>query len=342
MKKTAAIVILSLLCLGLAVTCVCLGRKPGKVQIKVLILPKFEVGEMTGDTAGEAQYYYEEYVRGGTEYKISGAPDSCRLYVKNGVALFLTGMGKVDSSLNTAMLLGDERFDFSKAYVISTGCAGSAVGYGVMGDVFVLTATVDYDLGHHADPREMKDEKDVTWFRENDHDALSVIRLNPELTNRVYELVKDVKLETTEKTRNYMREAFAGEAWADRDPKVLRGTGVTGDNFWKGRYDHANALAKVAAYGCEDPFATTEMEDMAITKVIERFGLLDRYIVLRDSVNVDIFMDGDFPESIWDSSFEKRATEDEQGEALDIFDTAMKNNFKVGKTIIDAILSGGL
>lgn len=54
MKKTAAIVILSLLCLGLAVTCFCLGRKPGKVQIKVLILPKFEVGEMTGDTAGEA------------------------------------------------------------------------------------------------------------------------------------------------------------------------------------------------------------------------------------------------------------------------------------------------
>lgn len=29
---------------------------------------------------------------------------------------------------------------------------GSAIEYGVMGDVYVITATVDYDLGHHADP----------------------------------------------------------------------------------------------------------------------------------------------------------------------------------------------
>ncbi|MBR6019448.1 MAG: hypothetical protein IK055_04425 [Lachnospiraceae bacterium] len=347
MKKRLLIAVLAILAIcALAGVCAPAGSGSGgkkrqdKVQIKVLILPKFEVGQMTGDTAGEAQYYYEAYVRGGEEYTIAGVPDSSRLYVKDGIALYLTGMGKVDSALNTAMLLSDDRFDFSNAYVLSTGCAGSAVGYGVMGDVFVLTATVDYDLGHHADPREMKEVKDVTWFHENDHDNLSVVKLNADLTGRVYDLVKDVKLETTEKTRRYMRDAFAGEAWADREPQVLRGTGVTGDNFWKGRYDHANALAKVEAYGCADPFATTEMEDMAVTKVIQRFGLLDRYIILRDSVNIDIFMDGDSPETLWDAGFEERATRDDQGEVLDIFDTAMRNNFKVGKVIIDAILSG--
>ena len=346
-EKRNWIVTIALTCLGLACVCslaICFFmRKPAEsdaLKIKVLILPKFEVGEMTGDFPGEAQLYFDEYVRDGEEYVIAGVPESCKLYVKDGVALYLTGMSKVDSSLNAAMLLSDERFDFSDAYVLSTGCAGSAVGYGVMGDVFVLSATVDYDLGHHADPREMKQDKDVTWFHENDHDAISVVKLNADLIDRVYELVKDVKLETTEKTRKYMRETFPGESWADREPKVLRGTGVTGDNFWKGKYDHANALAKVAAYDCADPFATTEMEDIAITKVICRFGLLDRYIILRDSVNIDIFMNGDSPESIWDTSFEARATEDEQGEALDIFETAMWNNFRVGKVIIDKILSG--
>jgi len=42
--------------------------------------------------------------------------------------------------------LSDERFDFSDAYILSTGCAGSAEGYGIMGDVFVITAAADYDL----------------------------------------------------------------------------------------------------------------------------------------------------------------------------------------------------
>lgn len=318
------------------------NKTEGRVQINVLILPKFEIGQMTGDAAGEAQYYFEEYVLGGEEYEIAGANKNCRLYVKDGIALYLTGMGKVDSALNTAMLLSDDRFDFSKAYVLSTGCAGSAAGYGTMGDVFVLTATVDYDLGHHADPRDMKVMTDETWFSENDHDELSVVKLNPAFTGRVYDLVKNVKLETTEKTKAFLAKEFPGEAWANREPQVLRGTGVTGDNFWKGRYDHKNALKKVATYGCEDPFATTEMEDMAVVKTLQRFGLLDRSVVIRDSVNLDVFMNGDYPELMWDSSFEERATGDESGETLDIFDTAMRNNFKVGKTIIDAILRGEL
>ena len=37
------------------------------ISIKVLILPKFENGEMTGDFPGEAQYYYDAYVKDGDE-----------------------------------------------------------------------------------------------------------------------------------------------------------------------------------------------------------------------------------------------------------------------------------
>ena len=48
---------LTLICTALLSAC---GSSPKK--IKVLILPKFEIGEMTGDMPGEAQLYYEEYL----------------------------------------------------------------------------------------------------------------------------------------------------------------------------------------------------------------------------------------------------------------------------------------
>ena len=338
--RIAAIVLGAML---LSVTLFACSAKPeDRVRIKVLLLPKFEIGEMSGDFPGEAQYYYEAYVMGGEVFEIPGASGDGRLYVKDGIALFLVGVGKVESALNTAMLLSDARFDFSETYVISTGCAGCAAEYGVMGDVYVISAAVDYDLGHHADPRDLTEASDVTWFREADCDSQAAVLLNAELTERVYSLVKDVPLETTEKTRTFMTKAFPDEAWADRDPRVLRGTSVTGDNYWKGWYDHKNALKIVETYACEDPFAVTEMEDLAVLQTLSRFGLLDRSIVIRDSVNMDVFMMGDTPESLWDTGFSEKATSGNDGESFDIFVTAMQNNFKVGRTIIEAIADGGL
>lgn len=50
-------------------------------------------------------------------------------------------------------------------------------------------------------------------------------------------------------------------------------------------------------YGCPDPYALTEMEDHAMSVVLDRLGMLDRYIIIRDSVNTDVFMNGASPES---------------------------------------------
>ena len=41
-----------------------------KIPVKVLILPKFEVDEMSGDFPGEAQLYYEHYLDGAEEYEV--------------------------------------------------------------------------------------------------------------------------------------------------------------------------------------------------------------------------------------------------------------------------------
>ena len=194
----------------------------------------------------------------------------------------------------------------------------SAAENSVMGDVFIITCTVDYDVGHRVDSSELADRDAATWFHDADLDSIAVVRMNPDLMESVYALVRDVPLATTEKTRNYMKAAFNGADWALRDPRVLRGTAVTGDNYWKGSRGHQNALLMVSTYRCPDPYAVTEMEDVAVARTAERMGMLDRLIIIRDSV---------------------MATEDNI-EAADIFETAMKNNFAVTRVIIDRILEG--
>ena len=321
-----------------------LAEQPGAagspLPVKVLILPKFEVGEMAGDFPGEAQYYYEAYLADAEAYDVPNGAPVTTLYYRDGVALCALGMGKINAALSTMAILSDARFDYSQAYILSTGCAGSAAETTVMGDVFLITTAVDYDLGHHADGRDLADPEGGSWFHDADFDDAAVVILNQALAAKAYALVKDVPVETTDRTRNTMLHAFDGADWAVRDPLVLTGTTVTSDNYWKGSHGHANALRMVETYACPDPYVTTEMEDVAVARAAQRMGLLDRLIVIRDSVNMDVFMLGATPESLWGDAEATTLADDESVEAADIFAVAMKNNFDVGRVIIDSILSG--
>lgn len=319
-----------------------LAERQAAIPIKVLILPHFEVDGMSGDFPGEAQYYYEEYLQGGDEYDVRGLPEGTKLYQKDGIALCLTGQGKVSTALAISAVLSDERFDFSDTYVIATGCAGAARDYGVLGDVYVISAAADYDLGHQADTREQGNGLSTTWYHDEDYDDIAVVMLDQKLVDDVFNLVKDTHLETTEQAVTQLAESFPGEEWATRPPQVLKGTSITGDNYWKGAYGHQNALLVTETYGCPDPFAATEMEDIAVCRTLESFGMLDRLIILRAAVNMDVFTSGNTPESLWGSTSEDQIASSSSMESADIFAPAMRNNYAVGKVVIQAILDGEL
>ena len=352
MKKLMKPFLITLVCVAAAVIVIMLSgvsfggktgsgtKTDGRIAVSVLVIPKFEIGELTGDSAGEAQLFYENMFKGADEYTVPGLGGDAVLYVKDGHAMILAGEGKVASALTTAAVLTDERFDFSDAYIISTGCAGSAKGYSVMGDVVVITGIADYDLGHHADPREMEHPENPTWFHDAEFDPTASLMPDQELADRVYELTKDIKLETTPTTRMFMEDSFPGEAWAARDPKVIKGTDITADNYWKGEYDDRNAKLVAETYGCPDPFALTDMEEIAVGRVIDRLGMTDRYIAIRCSVNMDVFLEGNDPETLWTS--DDHITSGNSMEALDIFPVAMMNNYRVVRTVVDAIDSGKL
>ena len=62
-------------------------------------------------------------------------------------------------------LLGASNYDFSDTVIVSVGCAGGSTGTCVYGDVVLVTAACDLELGHHTGRLELQDPaKGLTWF----------------------------------------------------------------------------------------------------------------------------------------------------------------------------------
>ncbi len=339
-KKAIVITVITLL-LSLFLLSAC-GNTAEKTKVKVLIIPKFEIGEISGDFPGEAQLFYEGYCAGCEELGIPNTTPTASFYFNkgNGVGLLITGSGKTAAGLSLMSLLSWDAYDFSDAMIVSVGCGGANTGSFTFGDVVLVTAVCDYELGHHTDNSELKDpDSEHTWFPDDSFRDYSVELLNPDLCEKVYPMIKDCTLSTTETTKSVLAKNFPDEEWASRDPVVTKGTAITADSYWKGREDHENAGFIAEYYECPDQYAVTEMEEISIMNAAECFGLKDRVISLRVIVNMDTFLKGESPEQLWlgDSSFSGDA-EEGTGETVDIFEPAMHNLFDVSSIVIDAIL----
>ena len=332
-----------LLCVPLFSSC---SGVPKTTAIRVIVIPKFEEGEMAGDFPEEAQLFYERYCEGCEESVIPNMPPTAHFYMneENGVGILVTGSGKTAAGFSLLTLLASELYDCTDAYIVSVGCAGGSVGYSTIADLVVVTAACDYDLGHQVDSRDREDSNAaVTWFPDEAYADYGSKLLNADLCERVYQLIKDCPLRTTELTKRKLQENYPTWEGAYRDPMVLKGTAVSGDNYWKGAYGHVTAQYIVKYYGCLDPFAVTEMEEIAIANAASCYGMLDRMISLRVIVNTDLFMDDDWPESLWpeDTNVNQKFARDNT-ETLDIFEPAMHNLFDASSIVIDAILDGSL
>ena len=315
---------------------------PKKTALRVIIIPKFEVGEMSGDFPGEAQLFYEEYCPGCEEIEIPHLPESAHFYYngQNGVGLLVTGSGKTAAGLSLMAVLSSGRYDYSDATIVSVGCAGGSVGKCTLGDVVLVTAVCDYDLGHHVDAHERtRSDTRIMWFPDDSYGEYEYELLNADLCEKTYEMIKDCSLQTTEEPKEAMREQFADYGEEDILPEVRKGTALTGDNFWKGIYGHETADFIAKYYGCPDPYMATEMEEIAIANAAECFDMLDRLISLRVIVNMDVFMKDETPESTWGEygSFSEKIETDNK-ETMDIFEPAMHNLFDTSSIVIDSLL----
>ncbi len=86
MKKLFLIVLaFALMAVGAVSAAETAAAQTVPLPVKVLLLPKFEVGEMSGDFPGEAQDYYEQYLMGAAEYDVPYSTG--KLFYKDGVAM---------------------------------------------------------------------------------------------------------------------------------------------------------------------------------------------------------------------------------------------------------------
>ena len=255
-----------------------------------------------------------------------------------------TGSGKTSCALALSALFSCPDYDFSDTLVVSVGCAGGSAECTTLGDVVIVTAACDNELGHTADVREFEDtDADVTWFHDGSYDSVSSKLFDRSLAEKAYELASSVPLRSTETSKSVLEANFPSGDPVLREPAVIFGTALSGDSYWKGEYGHRNAEAIVEHYSCPDPYAVTEMEDLTVANVAECFGLSDRVVTFRTVVDLDVFLGDDTPESLWSGDANYNDSVSEAGSAsIDVFEPAMHNLFDAASPVIDAALAGKL
>lgn len=252
------------------------------IKVKVFIGSMFEIGQNTGDKAGEFQHWYERYFSNSKPIEVKGAatPVYCN---DDGVCGSVLGMGKVASSSSVQAIILSPKFDMSQAYFILSGVAGTPPQQGTIGDVNWGSWLVDYDLGHRWAPEEGEKGEPVFMPRKG-YEKIRVFQLNPDLTAWAMKITGKTQLKDSESAQTYRMRYPQAEA--RRAPAVTSGTHMTGDTFFHGPGLSAEAQYMAKLYGADD-YMMTEMEAAAIAQVIQRSFGTDRIMSLRGAVNFD-------------------------------------------------------
>lgn len=268
---------------GLALTTTAIAHDDSDpIPVKVFIASMFEIGDNTGDRAGEFQHWYENYWQNAEPVEVRGATHE--LYCNDaGVCGSVLGMGKVASSSSMQAILLDPRYDFSDTWFVLSGVAGTPPSQGTIGMVSWATWLVDYDLGHRWAAEEGEPGEPLFQPREG-YEDIRVYQLNPQLVERAMALSADTPLEDSESAQQY-RQRYPDDM-ARSTPFVRTGTHMTGDTFFHGPGLSAEAQHMTELYGADD-YVITEMEAAALTQVIDRLHGTDRIMSLRGAVNFD-------------------------------------------------------
>jgi purine nucleoside permease len=256
--------------------------KTSPMKVKVFVAAMFEIGNNSGDKAGEFQHWYQQYFTQSQPMAVRGAanPVYCN---DQGVCGAVLGMGKVASSSSMQAILLNAQFDFSEAYFVLSGVAGTPPSQGTIGDVSWGTWVVDYDLGHRWHPNESKQGTPVFMPRRG-YEDIRKYQLNSVLAKWCMVLSANTTLKDSDEAKAYRMRYPQNNA--RRSPKVLSGTHMTGDTFFHGPGLSREAQYIATLYGAHD-YVSTEMEAAAIVQVIDRMYGISRVMSLRGSVNFD-------------------------------------------------------
>ena len=120
----------------------------------MVVVTTFEIGNDTGDQAGEFQNWVEHYPLSEI-LPFPRAYHSLRYNANDHVLGIVTGVGKSHAAASIMALGMDPRFDFRKAYWILAGIGGIDPNRASVGSASWASSIVDGDLAYEIDAREI-------------------------------------------------------------------------------------------------------------------------------------------------------------------------------------------
>ena len=274
------------------------AARPRPIVVKVVVVAMFEVGQDTGDTPGELQYWVErdhlDHI-----YQLPAAYHTVRMNDSGEMAV-LTGQGTANAAASIMALGLDPRFDLRHAYWIVAGIAGATPNRASLGSAFWARWVVDGDLGYEIDAREIPPGWSTGYLplrktRPFEPPAVpiegQVYHLNSGLADWAFRLTQNLPLADPDKLRQ-IRADFDGAA-AQRPPFVGMGDEVSSSRYWHGRLFDAWATQWMSYFTAgQGQFITTAMEDtgtLLSLKNLATAGRVDwnRILILRAVSNFD-------------------------------------------------------
>ena len=321
-------------------SCTGAGGDIRPIPVKVVVVTMFEIGELTGDKAGEFQLWKERRQLD-QRYPFHGYKD---LYFNadSGILGMVTGIGTARAAASIMALGLDPRFDLSKSYWLIVGIAGFDPADASVGSAAWAEYLIDGDLSHEIDAREIPDDWEFGYFARYTRQPFDPDRpeptgemyhLNAELADWAYQLTKSIDLGDDESLVE-VRERYTNHEMARRPPFVLKGDNIASLTFWHGKIlnNWANQWTEYWTDG-KGEFVSAAMEDtgsylsLSWLHKINRANK-DRVMVLRTASNYTMQPPGM-------SAAENLLRENEGYGGLG---AAVESAYRVGSRVVDEIL----
>ena len=311
------------------------------IEVKVVVVTMFEMGEDTGDAAGEFQHWKEKY---GLDKRFAFPQSHHDIFMneKKGVLAIVTGMG-TSRSASAIMALGlDPRFDFTHAYWLVAGISGGDPADTSTGSAVWAEYLVDGDYGHEIDAREIPKDWPTGYFplfSKGPYDPnkpttqSEIFHLNSGLSEWAFQLTKNIKIKDDPKAAK-ARLGYKKYPKAVLPPRVMKGDQLAAMTFWHGEIMNqwANRWVKYWSDG-KGEFVTSAMEDTGSYQsllYLTKAGKADvnRFMVLRTVSNYTVP-----PEGVTAAENLTQEGEDYSGMGV-----ALEAAYQVGSTVVNEIV----
>ena len=283
---------------------------PAKVEVGVLVITMF-------DLENQAWLQNEQLP---TTIDVPGAfrPVRCNA---GKLCVAEIGQGKSNAATTMMAILGSDRFDFSHAYFLTAGIAGTPPDQGTLGGAALARWVVDFDLGNHLVPAEAPGVP--FGYRPVQDYKTAAYQLDSALVDKAFGWTQNVKLADSPEAATE-RAPYPGQA--GRTPQVSVCDTMTGDDFFSGKAlsETASHIMKVRTMGA-GTYCTTQMEDNATATALAAHGYLNRYLALRTMCN-------------FDQPYPGQSVVDHLDATSAGFELAVENQYRLGKVLVEQLL----